>query len=253
MRYLAIVPLLLCPVSAFAQVEAPAHGWIGVDAVQLQSAQAAQTSSSHSPLYLQTLTAAAAYPALPSVAGVQLSGGVGIQHGFGVAIHFDAVNYASTAFVGVTVPSPYFYNTPATARALTIPALQRRDQSFDLSAGYTMLPASTRVRVHLFGGPTYFHLSSEMVDTVYYTQDASRVVPINAAAVSSFTQTKVTGSGFGFHGGADVSVFFTRYVGVGGGVRVNRGTVAVVDPLNLQSVNLTVGHTEVGGGLRFRF
>jgi hypothetical protein len=194
----------------------------------------------------------AAYPALTGVTDLDLSGGFGIRHGLGVGVHFDGATYQSTVGLGVTVPSPYFFNTLATAGAPTATPLERRDRSVDISAVYTVPTLDDRFNVRIFGGPTYFHLANNMVQTIGYYQVAGVFLPINAVAITSFTQREASGSALGLNAGADASWFFTRYVGVGGGVRFNRGTVTLPEPLTGQNVGLRVGHVEFGGGLRLR-
>jgi hypothetical protein len=220
--------------------------------VRLQSAQTAQTFSFSTPLFRETSAAATAYPVLADVTGASISGGIGIQHGFGVAIHFDAVNYRSTVGLGVTVPSPYFFNTSAIAGGATATPLERQDRSVDISAVYTVPTLEGHLSVRVFGGPTYFHLTNQMVETIRYTQAAGIFIPINAVTVTGFTQREVSGSSWGFNAGADMSWFFTRHVGVGGGLRFNRGAVTVLEPLTVKNADLKVGHAEFGGGLRLR-
>ena len=92
-----------------------------------------------------------------------------------------------------------------------------------------------------------------MVETIRYDQLFLVFLPANAVEVTSFNQREVSGSAVGFNAGADVAFFFTRHVGVGGVVRVNRGTVSVDDPLSSTAVDLTLGQTTIGGGLRVHF
>jgi hypothetical protein len=225
--------------------------WIDTDVVRVQSRNA-QTFASSGPLYNETVAAAAAYPALPGATDIGISGGITIRHRLGVALNFEAVNYQSTVGLGVTVPSPYFYNASATAGTTTATPLERQDRSFDISAVYTVPIKDDRLRVRIFGGPTYFHLTNNMVETIGYNQVASRLLPLNFVAVTSFTQKEVSGSALGINVGTDVSWFFTRHVGVGGGVRFNRGIVTLLEPLSGQNADVTVGGAGFGGGLRLR-
>jgi hypothetical protein len=229
------------------------HGWINTDLVRVQSAHNAQTFTFAAPLYNETVAAAAAYSALPGATDIGISGGITIRHGLGIAVNFEAVNYQSTVGLGVIVPSPYFYNTLATAGTTTATSLARQDRSLDISAVYTVPIRDDRLRVRIFGGPTYFHLTNNMVETIGYNQVANVLVPLNFVAVTSFTQKEVSGSALGFNVGADVSWFFTRHVGVGGGLRFNRGIVTLLEPLSGHNADLTVGGPEFGGGLRLRF
>jgi hypothetical protein len=176
-----------------------------------------------------------------------------VSHGVGFAFHFDAVNSQATVGLGVAVPSPYFYNITASAVSVTADTLERQDRSLDFSVVYTLPTRDDRVRIRIWGGPTYFYVTSNMVSSIVYNQAATFRAPLNSVAIANYTQGQVSGFAFGVNVGADVSWFFSRYVGVGGGVRFNRGTVTVLEPLSNQNADLTVGHTQLGGGLRLRF
>lgn len=235
-----------------AAQDVPTHGWIDVDVAQFHSSQDEATSTWTRPLYLETSAAIAMYPKLPNATGLGLAGGAGIYRGLGVGVAVGAVDYRSTVGIGIAVPSPYFFNLTATDGAVTSPALERHQRSVDVSAQY-VVPVNRHLTVRVFGGPTYFHVSNDMVETIRYSQVASALLRINVVGITSFTHAERTGSAWGYNAGGDVAVFFTRTIGVGGGVRVNQGTVSVDDPLNGTPTDLKVGHVVVSGGLRLRF
>jgi hypothetical protein len=191
------------------------------------------------------------YPALSALNDIDISGGVGLHKGLGMAVHFNGANYSSTVNLAVIVPSPYFFNTSASDAATSATPLERRERALDVSAQYT-IPASDRVVVRVFGGPTFFRLTNDMVSDIRYLQAASPLIRVNVVAISGFTHQEVSGTSLGVHAGADLSVFFSRHVGIGGGVRLNHGVVNVIDPLSEKSADLKVGHVEAGGGLRIR-
>ncbi|HUS23241.1 MAG TPA: hypothetical protein VMZ66_14650 [Aeromicrobium sp.] len=49
--------------------------------------------------------------------------------------------------------------------------------------------------------------------------------------ITSYTTQRSEGTGWGFHGGADASVFFNRIVGVGGFAKFSRGSVDLENTL----------------------
>jgi len=171
--------------------------------------------------------------------------------GFGVG--FDAVNYQSQVGLGVSIPHPVFFNRMGTGADITKDPLQRQDRSVDLSA--MLFPRTSDAwQIRIFGGPTYFRVSQEMVETIGYSQFFNVFTGANIVAVTGFTKRTVEGSSWGVNGGVDVGYFFTRNVGIGGVLRVNRGTVKVdKEPLTDAVADLKVGHTTFGGGLRLRF
>ncbi len=92
-----------------------------------------------------------------------------------------------------------------------------------------------------------------MVSGIHYNQVANPVFPINSVAITTFDSQEVSGSAWGFNAGVDVGWFFDRYVGVGGLLRFNKGTVSLTDPFSGTGVDLKAGHVVFGGGVRFRF
>jgi hypothetical protein len=76
----------------------------------------------------------------------------------------------------------------------------------------------------------------------------------NTITITGSTWEQTTGRATGFHAGADATYFFSPNVGVGGGIRISRGTVELDrEPMSEVRQDITVGGTEVFVGLRFRF
>jgi hypothetical protein len=250
---LTTMSLLLSGLPVFAQTLAPSRGWIGVDLVRLQSAQKAQTFTWSGREFGEIGTATTAYPALPGITGMKVAGGIGIRGGLGFALGFSSGSYDSIVGLGVRVPSPFFFNTFASAINVTDKALRRRDRAIDLSAVYAVPTPEDRLQIHVFGGPSHFNVTNDMVEDVSIIRTASFRIPVNSVVIDGYSSKKVSGSAWGFNVGADTAWFFTRYVGLGGGVRLNRGTVTVLEPNSVENQDLNVGHAEFSGGLRLRF
>jgi hypothetical protein len=249
---MALTVVLFSSSPALAQ-DAPSHGWLDVKFISMRSTQDQQTHTLAVPLFREIASAAAAYPALPSVMGAGLEGGVQFHPRFGVGVHFDFVNYESTVGLAVRIPHPTLFNRFGTDADVTTTALNRRDRGFDVFATY-IAPTPDQWRVRFFGGPTYFTVSQEMVDLIRYEQVFNVFTGANLVDITTFDQREVSGSTWGFNAGADVAYFFSRHVGVGGVIRVNRGTVTIdEEPLSVDTAELSAGHITFGGGLRLRF
>lgn len=70
-----------------------------------------------------------------------------------------------------------------------------------------------------------------------------------------FTQARIDGSAWGFHAGADVSVFFLRNLGVGGFAKFGRATVELENTLatavgDSEVVDVRAGGFQAGAGVR---
>lgn len=251
MRWIVILAVVVSSTPAFAQT-APARGWIDIDFIGAQSMQGEDTVTFTTPLFGETATAAASYPKLGRALGGGVSGGFAAGPvGFGV--RWLRTRYDQTVGLAVRIPHPTLFGRHGSDVDITEDPMSRHESSVDLSAVY-IAPTSDAWRIRLFGGPTYFSVSEDMVEIIRYSQVFNIFTGLNAIDITTYAPLEVDGSTWGFHGGADVAYFFSRYVGVGGGFRVNKGTVQIEpEPLTHDSVDLSVGHATFGGGLRLRF
>jgi hypothetical protein len=78
-------------------------------------------------------------------------------------------------------------------------------------------------------------LSGDMVREVEYAQTSSDVSPHNAITVNGASTGAAKGSAVGYHLGGDFTYFVHRAVGIAGGIRYGRATVAVEQRAALQS------------------
>jgi hypothetical protein len=248
---IAAIVLMSTASTAFAQ-GAPSRGWLDIDFVSVRPSQDTQTFTHSTQVFDEVASFASAYPDLPSASGGNIGGGFNIHPRIGVGVHFVNVNYETPVGLAVNVPHPLFFNRFAADSDVTNSTLERKDRSIDLLAMYTV-PMPDAIRIRVFGGPTYFKVSQQMVSDIYFNQ-AFNLVGGNIVDITRSDQQQVEGSAWGFNVGADVAYFFTRYIGVGGVVRFNQGTVEVdKEPLTEQPAEWKAGHTIIGGGLRLRF
>ena len=170
---------------------------------------------------------------------------------FAAGVNFNAVNYEYQGALVIEVPHPFLRNRHATDIDVTADMLERQDRAVDVSLIYVArTPDAWRVR--LFGGPTYFRLKQQMVSDIIYNH-VFNLIGFNSVDIQRYEFETEEGNAWGLHAGVDAGYFFSRYVGVGGVVRFNRGTVKVDDPLSEEEVELKAGHVTAGGGLRLRF
>ncbi len=133
----------------------------------------------------------------------------------------------------------------ASAQAIT--PLDRFDVAYHIQAVWNVLPDDDRWRVHVYGGPTIFHVIHETVDTITF----SPLIPSGSVNITSFTFSESDANGFGGHLGGDVSYFLGPNMGFGGFVRVSGGSVDLIDYSGTFKVK--TGRLQYGGGLRLRF
>ena len=229
---------------------APNRGWVDVNFISMRSRQEEQSHSLTTVKFGEIAAAASVYPALPDLRGLEAAAGVQLARTFGLGVHVDIADYESAVGLGVSVPHPYYFNRSVVDA--DIATLERQDRAIDINATY-IAPMPSAVAVRLFVGPTYFYTSQEMVRGIVYDQFATIFSTAQIVDITSASRDRVTGSAWGFNAGADVSYFFSRYVGFGGVARVNHGTLKVEDPLSGDETDIALGAFTVGGGIRLRF
>jgi hypothetical protein len=238
-----------------AQTTTPAAkgtAWIDVNFFGLSSSQNAQAYVWQEPLFLETLTLATAYPAMPTAIGLGVSGGYQFGSGVGFGVFWNRARYEYTTGLHLEVPHPLRFNAYGSDTDVTAETQTRKDNAVDLSLTFSpRTPQAWQVR--LFGGPTYFSVSQDMVSDIHGTQDYGVFTSLNIITITTYDAETVTGSGWGYHVGGDVAYFFSRHVGVGGVLRFNGGSVTVREPLSETSVKLKMGGPMFGAGVRFRF
>lgn len=250
-RFVIAAMTVISASPALAQVTA-SRGWVDIDLVSVQPSQGAQSFTVRTPVFEEMASFASAYPELPSARGGNIGGGFNVHPRFGGGVHIVNVNYELPVGIAVNVPHPLIFNRFAADSDVTSSALERRDRSIDILAAY-VLPTPDAIRIRLFGGPTHFRVSQDMVSDVHFNQ-AFNLLGANIVDITRSDQRRVEGSAWGFNLGADVAYFFSRYIGVGAVVRFNKGTVEMDEqPLTGESAEWQAGHTIVGGGLRLRF
>lgn len=168
--------------------------------------------------------------------------------GFGVSLAGTA--HEDIAGLAISVPHPLYFNASATDATTTDAALTRTEGAWHLQAMF-VAAETPRVRVRVFGGPSYFRAEQEVVDNLKYSQVYQVFGRGNAVDITSYTTSKVTGTAWGLHAGGDVGVFFNRVFGLGASVRVSRGTAQITDYGGPHDIK--VGGVQVNGGLRLKF
>lgn len=162
--------------------------------------------------------------------------------GFGVGYH----QRDRSAAVDALVPHPYFFDTFRPASFTTEP-LRTRETTLHIPAIF-IPPAVGPIKILVFAGPSVFRLSQSVVTDIKLDEQ----FPYDIATISGVTTEERKGTFAGYHAGADVSVFFTRSVGVGGGIRYSHANVKSFEEDTATTTGIAGGVSAVGG-VRFRF
>jgi hypothetical protein len=155
--------------------------------------------------------------------------------------------YDTSAGLSLQLPHPIFANRPGTGTHVT-DLLQRKDVIVDLMATYLVDRGPWAVQV--FGGPTYFATSQEMVRGMNYRHSLGT----NAVTITEVLRETVTGAAWGANGGIDFSYYMWRHLGFGGGAHLNFGRIRVAEePLTGEPTAVSMGSTTWNSGVRVRF
>ena len=158
----------------------------------------------------------------PAYAG----GGYMLSRYVGIGLSYSRMSRSSVVDLFAEVPDPAFFNALATDTARSGTELSRRESAIHVSLAIAPV-RSSRIEFRLMGGPSFFTLKGDMVKGVEYRQTVNSLAPQNAITINGISSAEASGSAIGFHIGADFTYFFSRFVGVAGGVRYGSATVTV--------------------------
>ena len=247
-----ILAAVLCLLSSVANAQDDPKGWLDVNIGVAASAQQDFTSAAAGFIYGEPAALAASYPQPSRGADFDFGGGFMFTPLLGLGVSLSGTAHEDPAGLGLIIPHPFYFNSSATAEGITAVALQRQEGAFHIQLA--AVPArSEQFSLRFFGGPSYFRVQQDTVEDISFTQSASPFSRLNVVTVTGFQGREIEGTGWGFHAGADVSVYFSRVLGVGGMLRFSKGSVEVFDPLSELTHDLDAGGVQAGGGLRLRF
>jgi len=219
------------------QRTSPLGGKLSIDInVGAQTQSSTASSDFTFPIYAQTAV-------VTTTAGIDggplfdFNVGYRFMRNIGVGVGFTSFSSTSTAQGAATIPSPIFFNNPASVTLDAVDAKHTERNVYVVVTGY--VPLTNVIELALFIGPSFTNV----------TQDV-----INAVTVPAGTQSAVaavgneSGTAKGVNVGADLTYKFTNLIGVGGFIRYNGGSV---DLTTLSDVK--AGGFQLGIGARLRF
>ena len=251
LRTLLTLCLVLIPSASFSQTPA-SRGWIDVNFGLAASGAGDVGFVYETTLFREPAAFAAYYPEPSRGAAFDFGGGYMFTPRIGIGASFVGTAHEDIVGLGATIPHPFYFNASGIGSSATEETLSRIEGSANIHAMVVALETN-RLRVRVFGGPTFFQYRADMVQDLRYTQFATILSLANSITITEYREVEVDGTGIGFHAGGDVSVFFSRVFGLGGFARYSRGTISIDEPLSENPEDVTVGGFQVGGGVRLRF
>ena len=244
-----LVVLCLIGLPRVAQGQGHDKGWIDVNFGAAAAAEREFTSTRVITVSQETGAGSVAY-GVPRGGSFDVGAGYMFTARIGVGVSLSGTAHEDTAGLGVSVPHPLFFNASAIDGSVTDRALTRAEGTWHLQIMAVGVD-TPRVRVRVFGGPSYLRAEQETITSIGYDQTYQIFGRGNVVEIESFRSETSEATAWGVHVGGDVSVFFNRVVGVGGMVRISRGTAEIADYGG--DHDITLGGVQFGGGLRFKF
>lgn len=202
-------------------------GWVDVNFGVAAAAEKSYTSTRVLTIASEAGGGAVAY-SWPRGASFDVGGGYMFTPRVGLGVSLAGTAHQDHAGLAISVPHPLYFNASATDADVTSGTLTRSEGSWHIHA---MLVAAqmSRVRVRVFGGPSYFLAKQDAVTSISYDQRFGVFNTSNVVNITTYNTKENEATGWGFHARGDVSVFFNRVVGVGALVRISRGSVDLPD------------------------
>ena len=177
---------------------------------------------------------------------VDASGGVRVASYLGIGIGVSRFRVKDAASVSAQAPHPFLFDRDRSISGAS-PPLARRETAVHLQV-LALVPAVPSVTVTVFGGPTLFDVSQQLVTDVRFTHE----YPYDTAAFASAVASRESGSQIGFNVGADVAWYFSTHVGVGWLTRYSQAMVELPSAGD-GALEVRAGGLHAAGGLRLRF
>jgi hypothetical protein len=259
MQQWVAIGLAVCALAAAAPAGAQGsfeRVWIDVNAGVAMAAQDTFAMTAPIDRFDEPAELSAHY-ALPRAPSFDVGAGVMFTRRFGLGASYDGTMHEHSAELRAHVPHPLFPNAAADDVAETDPVMQRIERTISVHA-MVVLAQTRRLRVRVFGGPIHYRMEQDAVDAMTFNHIYFVRSPTNIVQITGFDYTRIDGSGWGAHAGADASLFLTRILGVGVFTKYDRGRVALDNPLaaglgHPGRVTIAAGGLQVGGGLRLKF
>lgn len=196
-------------------------------------------------LYAETFTWTADYSVETGLA-FEVGAGWRVWRALFLGATYSRFHDSRRAAVTGSVPHPFFFNQPRQISGESA-ALAHDEDGVHVSA-YWIVPAARRLEISVFGGPSIIAVSRDLIRAVEYTEE----YPYDEATFSVAPAGDARKTGFGAHGGVDVTWLVNPQVGVGGTLRYSRATVDLPTPVG-GSAAVDAGGLQAVFSVKFRF
>jgi len=247
-RYTLALPIVAALAAFASDADAQTNSWRNLDYVSLnglyQSTPINFTTDAKMDLYQETGDVRTGHRIEPGPVYDVTAGGK-VRGRLGISYTLSYRKQTETGEVTANVPHPFYYNQSRLVAGDT--RLNHEDLAFHVAARWPV-PVSNAIQLSLFGGPSFFRVTQDMVSNV----EVRESFPFDQAEYAGASVAAEHASRLGFNAGADAAYYFTRSIGVGGLVRFSQARVNMPLP-DGNKASVKAGGVQVGGGLRLRF
>jgi hypothetical protein len=173
-----------------------------------------------------------------------VAGGYRVWRNLVVGLGYSRFANDNDVTATITIPNPLVTDAPRSGSAAA--GLEHSETAVHFIASW-MIPVTDKIDVALFGGPSIFSLTQDVITDVAFTEVGS---PFTSVDIGGPTVTEASATGVGVNIGADVTYLVARRVGVGGFLRYTGGNVSFDEAGGFE---MTAGGVQIGFGVRYRF
>ena len=197
------------------------------------------TTSGSLPLYDETATFESTV-GIGASSIIDVNAGLRVWNNVGAGVSFSRYSDTSNGTFNASIPDPVLFDTPRAGSA-TISDLKHTESQFHVSV-YWLQPVTDKIDVSVYAGPSFFKVKQDLA--------SGFTVAPGTATIASVTQTSISESAVGLHGGVDVRYLILKNAGVGLFLRYAQ---ARVDTDVVQGGRIEVGGFQYGVGVRVRY
>ncbi len=168
-----------------------------------------------------------------------------LWQGLGVMGSFELYQSDFDGVFEESLPHPLYFEQPRTVEG-ELTGFEYSEKAVHIDAVYTRDFA--KVTVDVFGGPTFFFTSTEILDTVTTASE----YPLDEATVRSTTSRTIDDNPIGFNAGGALTWRLTKVFGIAFQARYSRASLGIAREGG-EEIELDAGGLRVGGGVRLSF
>ena len=183
---------------------------------------------------------------VPRAAAFTIGGHVRVWRQISAGVSYGQSSRSTSAQITGSLPHPFFFsrNRPITGE---VSNATRKDATVAVQLRGSF-PVARQTMLGVFGGPAWISVTQGIVEQINFSESYPYdTASFTSASVRNAKQTKA-----GFLVGADVAHFFSRRIGVGGGLRYSAATVTLPS-LDADVLEIKAGGLDVTTGIRLRF